>query len=68
MNGPTGIAPEVRRHNCRIPEQGAYIFGVDKLSCCGCLVHSGAEKSDCDCRCHWAARLAAKPQFAEVGK
>jgi hypothetical protein len=37
-----------------------YLFGVDRLPCCGCIVHPGAETSACDCRCHWAARLAAR--------
>ena len=61
--GPTGVAKEVNKHNLRIPEQPAYQFRVDRPDCCGCVVHSGAETSNCECRCHEAARLAAKPQF-----
>jgi hypothetical protein len=48
-----------RRVHVNGVEAVEYGYRVDRLPCCGCIVHAGADESDCDCRCHEAARLAA---------
>lgn len=60
MSGPTQVTGRAYL------EQLAYVFNQDTLPCCGCTVHSGPETSDCDCRCHWAARLVARKHFVDV--
>lgn len=40
-------------------EQRAYRYQKDRLTCCGCVAHTGAETGPCDCRCHEAARFVA---------
>lgn len=36
-----------------------YVYDKDRLVCCGCVVHRGAETGPCDCRCHQSARQVA---------